>query len=293
MNLHWVRGCLVLLLMVAATSTAHAQRFLDWPLRTTAEPEAATRGAEAVFWNPAGISTGATRAEFIVADQRTPDIIGIGGFAGAGAWRLDARTTLAAGFQHIAIDDIGETSTSPLADPGAPAFSITEDQLAVGVSHALGPAVTAGAGVRYDRSDETGLAESTTALGAGFMVAPDLAGRPAAGFNILTHNGGVRYSAAAVIGKTVIQYLGVRFGYGVRGGDEMATEHRVGGTIDWRGVLAVTGGVATSRAGSERSWEPVVGASLRVSRYELGLIRETLANSFGSAYSFRMRLGLK
>ena len=286
------RASITLGLLCILTSSASAQRFLDWPLRTTAGPEAVVRGAEAAFWNPGAIFTGATRGQVIVADQRTPDLIGIGGFAAAAAWRLDARTTIAAGYQHVSIDDIGETSTSPLPDAGAPSFSISEDQVLIGASHALGPAVTAGAVVRYDRSDETGIAESTTSLGGGFLFSPSVSLRPVVGGSMVTHEGGVRYMGGAEVGSSLSSVIHVRAGYGLRGGEKQTLEHRIAVSADWRGALLLTGGVVTADSG-ERSWEPVLGASLRVSKYELGVLRETLANDFGAAYSFRLRFGFK
>ena len=285
---------LIVILLMAGTSPAFAQRILDWPLRTSAEPAAVVRGPEAAFWNPAAVIAGTGRGEVIVADQRTPSMIGISGFAAAGSWRLDERTVVAAGYQHVSIDDIGETSTSPLPDTGEPTFSISEDQVAVAASHALGTGVTAGAAVRYDRSDESGLNESSTMLGAGFLVSPLVALHPVVGASVFTQSGDVRYTAGlSLTSPRIGDDFQLRGGYGVRGGKNALTvEHRIGITGIWRELITVTGGVATAQA-AERSWEPVLGASLRVSRYELGVLRENLANNFGAAYSFRFRVGLK
>lgn len=294
MILQIARACGALVMLVALATTAPAQRILDWPLRTTAGPEAVTRGVEAAFWNPAGISSRHGRGEVLIADQRAPAEIGIGGFAAAATWRLDARTNVAAGYQHVSIDDIGETTSSPLPDNGAGTFSIAEDQIAIGVSHILGRAVSAGAGVRFDRSNETGFDESTTSLTAGFLVMPALPLRPTLGMSFQTQPNGVRYAGALEIATQVQPAVELRAGYGLRGGENMiAVEHKVGATLDWKKLVSLTGGVATASAGSDRTYEPVLGASLRVSRYELGVIREALSNDFGAAYSFRFRLGLK
>ncbi|MGQ0814956.1 MAG: hypothetical protein ACT4O1_10885 [Gemmatimonadota bacterium] len=294
MNLQLVRAAGSLVLVFAFASAACAQRVFDWPLRTSAGPEAVTRGAEAAFWNPAGITSGGGRGEVIIADQRAPDEIGIGGFAAAASWRLDARTTVAAGYQHVGIDDIGATSTSPLPDAAEPTFSVGEDQIAIGVSHLLGAALTAGGAVRHDRSNESGINETTTSLGAGFLFAPALPFRPTVGVSLLTQSGGVRYNGGIELASSLAEAVELRAGYGVRGGENtVATEHRIGATVNWRRLVTVTGGIASADAGAERSYEPLVGASLRVSRYEFGVLRETLANDFGAAYSFRFKLGLK
>jgi hypothetical protein len=292
MNLQSRQTIVALALMGSfVTSPACAQRILDWPLRTTAGPQSVMRGVEASFWNPAALAV-RSRGQALVADQRTPDAIGVTGFAAAGSWRLDARTVVGAGYQHVGIDDIGETSTSPLPDTDNPTFSISEDQLAFGASHALGVAVSAGAGVRYYRSNETGINESSTSLVAGFLINPThMSWRPVLGANLQTETGGVRYSAGAEVGLPHLATdLDLHAGYGIRGGEDMvAVEHRAALTATWRDAFIVTAGVASAAPSNERSWEPVLGASVRVSRYELGVLRETLASQFGAAYSFRFR----
>ncbi len=281
------------------SSSALAQRVFDeWPVRSGAGPDALLRGVEAVYWNPAAISTRTYRGEAFIADQRTPDIIGVNGFAGALAWRLDARTTIAAGYQHVGIDDIGETSESPLPDAGvAPTFSIGEDQIHFGATHALNEGLRAGAGFRYDRSNETGINESSTSLIAGFLFSPTnalISGvTPSAGGALVAGGDGLRWSGGVDFALSQLQDFNTRIGYGVRGGEGLAgPEHRVGVTAVWRQMLAASVGAMSGSAGEGRSWEATVGASLRVNRYELGVLREALANDFGAAYSFRLRLGI-
>lgn len=287
-----------LIIAVAATllyaAPASAQRILDWPLRTTAGPEAVTRGVEAAFWNPAALMVASGRGEAIIADQRTPDAIGLGGFAAAAAWRLDPRTTVAAGYQHVAIDDIGETSTSPIPETGELKFAIVEDQVALSAAHALGAALTAGVGVRYSRSDEWGADSSTTSLTAGFILNPALPFSPVAGVSVITQPGGVRYAGGLDVAvPTLLKDLSVRIGYGLRGGEDQTTEHRFGFTSLYRSTLGITAGLGGANAGGGSSWQPVLGASVRVNRYELGVMRENLSYGFGAAYSFRFRIGLK
>ena len=295
MILRIMRAVAMLVFTVALAAPASAQRILDWPLRTHAGAEAVTRGVEAAYWNPAAIGNDATRGEALIADQRAPASIGVGGFAAALSWRLDARTTVAAGYQHVSIDDIGGTSTSPLPDTGEPTFSVAEDQIALGVAHALGSSLSVGGGVRLDRSNEDEqLMQNTTSLSAGFLFSPVLPLRPVVGASLLTQRGGVRYSGGLEIGGAIGRDLDVRGGYGLRGGkNAVAREHRLGATVEWRQMVQVTAGVATADAGGERTYDPVAGVSLRINRYELGVLREGLANDFGAAYSFRFKVGLK
>jgi hypothetical protein len=289
----------IVLCGVSLCSDAYAQRIFDeWPVRTSAGPDALLRGVEAVYWNPGAISTHTYRGEGFVADQRTPDVIGVGGLAAAAAWRLDGRTTIAGGYQHFGIDDIGETSDSPLPDAGvAPTFSIAEDQLHFGASHALSDVLRAGAGFRYDRSNESGINESTTSLIAGFLFAPVFAPlarlQPNAGATLIAGGDGVRWSGGVDFALPALAEVTARLGYGVRGGEGLpGPEHRIGLTAAWGQLFTASGGAMSANAGEGRTWETTVGASVRVSRYELGILRESLANDFGAAYSFRLRLGI-
>ena len=290
---------LIGLCTVSWTGTASAQRvFDDWPVRTGAGPDALLRGVEAVYWNPSAITTHTYRGGVFVADQRTPDGVGVGGFAAAGAWRLDARTTIAAGYQHFGIDDIGETSESPLPDEGiSPTFSIAEDQLHFGAAHALSEGLSAGAGFRYDRSNESGIHEATTSLVTGFVFTPALATlarfQPSLGATLLARGGGIRWSGGVDFALPALADLTARLGYGARGGDGMpGLEHRIGLTGTWRQLLTASVGAMSASAGEGRSWETTFGAGLRVNRYELGVLRESLSNDFGAAYSFRLRFGI-
>ena len=281
------------------TNPATAQRVFDeWPVRTSAGPDALQRGVEAVYWNPAAIYTRTFRGEAMITDQRTPDAIGVGGFGAALAWRLDARTTIAAGYQRVSIDDIGETSESPLPDPGIPAtFSIGEDQLTLGASHSVSDVISAGAGFRYDRSDETGASLSTTSLTGGLLLRPTFAVlqrySPTAGASIIAHRDGIRWSGGVDFALPLVQDFETRLGYGARGGEGTPEiEHRVGLTGSWRSIATATVGAMSGGSGSDRAWELTFGGALRFSRYELGVLREALANDFGAAYAFRLRVGI-
>ena len=285
--------------MLTLAAPASAQRVFDeWPVRTSAGPDAVARGVEAVFWNPAAIYTRTYRGEAFIADQRTPDEIGVGGFAIAGAWRLDARTTIGAGYQHVGLDDIGETSESPLPDPGIPAtFSIGEDQVHVGAAHSLSSGFLIGAGVRLDRSDETGADSTSTSLTGGLLIRPTASFLatfdPTVGGGIVIHQDGIRWSGGVDFALPEFSTITSRVGYGLRGGDGVAEpEHRMGLSVTWRNLLTASLGAMNGSGGAEREWEATYGASLRVSRYELGVLREALANDFGAAYSFRLRVGI-
>jgi hypothetical protein len=111
--------------------------------------------------------------------------------------------------------------------------------------------------------------------------------------SIVAREGGVRWSGGVDFALPAFSDIASRLGYGVRGGDGMpGLEHRVGLSATWRQMLTASAGAMSAAAGEGRSWEATFGASLRVNRYELGVLRESLSNDFGAAYSFRLRVGI-
>jgi hypothetical protein len=161
----------------------------------------------------------------------------------------------------------------------------------------LSDVLRAGAGVQWARSNESGIHESTTSLTAGLLFTPAFrvfsAITPSAAVAVLTRTDGVRWSGGVDFALPEARELSGHIGYGVRGGEDLpGPEHRVGLTATWRGLVSASVGVMNGTGGEGRVWEPTLGASLHVNRYELGVLRESLANDFGAAYSFRLRVGI-
>ncbi|MEO5509717.1 MAG: hypothetical protein ABIS27_03750, partial [Longimicrobiales bacterium] len=106
-----IHSALILALACTALATVPAsgqQLIDDWVIRASATPDALLSGATAVFRNP-GMLTVAGRGEGVLMDLRGPGTSGVTGMGLAAAYRLDARTTIGAGFQHIGVDDIERT----------------------------------------------------------------------------------------------------------------------------------------------------------------------------------------
>ena len=127
-----------LLLGLSTAGAARAQQLLDWTMRTRADPEALAAGAEAVFWNPAGIGLLTGRGEALVAALQSSEDVGLKGLAAAGGWRLARGTAVALGYQHFCIDDIGLTGAEPPDTGGANLMSVSDDRLTLGAAQPVG-----------------------------------------------------------------------------------------------------------------------------------------------------------
>jgi hypothetical protein len=276
--------------MVAAAEPATGQRLLDeWRIRTTAGPEALARGAAAVFWNPAQLQA-VRRGEVMVADLRAPGITGVDGLAAAAAVTLDERTTLGIGYEHMGVNGIEQTTSSP--DGGVP-IDLAENRIALVAAHTVNPRMRFGALVQYTRLPDVtaGLTgeRSVIALGAGVSYRPadrlplELAGMAATEGDAVYWMGGVDLASPEV-----------RPGWRLHGqygaaGSQLApgVTHRVAVVGEWREHVELALGVASEPDGAGRALQPVLGAQLRLHRYRLGMVREELGNDFGGAWSFR------
>lgn len=285
-----VSGFAVAALMLATASQASAQRIADWPVRVSASPEAITPGLAGLFWNPAAIETAFYPRAVMILDQHTPDVLGINGLAGAGAWRVE-RTTFGFALQHVGIDDIAWTDTSPVDTLGG--FSVSETEFTVAAAHALSPSLSIGAGARYTVVDFDGDADNEIAIGVGALLRPPLPLFPLIGAFVENRGDEIRWGAAAEVRRPLAwpDYQ-VRVQYGIA--DDVSVvgiDHRIGAALDWRRTASVGASVARAREADGAAWMPLLAASLHLHRYTLGVVRESLANDFGSAYSFRLQVG--
>jgi hypothetical protein len=270
----------------AAAEPVSAQRLLDeWRVRTTAGADALARGATAVFLNPAQVVT-TGRGEATVADLRAPGLTGVDGLAAAVAVRLDGRTTLAVGYEHVDVTGLEGTTTSP--DAGAP-LDIGENRFGLAASHAIRGGARVGAMVQYTRVPPLVADRSIIAMGAGVEFTPraPLPVRVAGALGVegddFTWLGGVELGSGPFWSDWQI-----RGQYGASGGDlQPGTTHRLTAIGEWAGYLEVAAGGVIEPDGKGRSLQPVLGAELRLHRYSLGMVREQLPNQFGGAWSFR------
>lgn len=286
-------------------SPAAGQRLVDdWLVRTGAGPGALQQGPTATFWNPAGTAEQRGRGSLVILELLAPEATGVDVLALSGGWRLSERTTLAAGIQHLGVGGIDYTTTSP---DSALRLDVSQDLFAVAAASQVMKGLVVGAGAQYLRSSEwlvcnAAAADDPTsssygsdctggqlAIGVGARLrAPLPVPVTLAGF-AYTIEGGTTWGVAAEVAPNLplgswraSANAGVSGGQAVRG-----TSYRGGVATSWRDVLEVGASLVTEPDASHRQWEPVLSGVVRLSRYELGVVREWLPNSFGTVNTFR------
>lgn len=276
-------------LVCGAAPPAAGQRLLDLEPRTSAGAEAAVAGAAAVFWNPAGIGALSRRAEASVVDVRGPESTGLGGLAFAAALRLDDRTTLALGFQHAGIEGIERTSDSPLPGLGEGIIDLSEDVLSAAAARALGEAVTIGIAVHYVRGADLAQVDDAFEFGAGAAYRPELPLAPVAALSVRREEDETAWLAGVEVTplRPTAEWA-VTASYGAAaGGGERGVGHRVATGARYRDRAAFSIGAAAGDDDGGLAWSPVAAAELRLARYVIGVLRESLASDFGAVYTLR------
>lgn len=286
----WHRAAALVAAFLAAASPAAAQRLLDLPVRAWAGADAVATGAAAAFWNPATAAFVQDHGEATVFDLHAPDPTGLGAFAAAGAFRLDSLTAIAVGYHHVGIDGILQTTDSPLAEDATP-LDIGEDAVALAASRTISPVLHAGVVVRYIRAAEIAEDRSVVEFGAGVHVRPaNLPGRPALGAAARAENDGVAWNvglrATPLVGPDSSFTVGGS--WGVDGGPlRIGVSHRFAAEGTWRDRVSVALGAASEPDAEGRTWRPLASASVRVARYSLAVLRESMANDFGAVHALR------
>lgn len=269
-------------------SGAGAQRLLDWAVRTSAQPDALAGGAAAAFWNPAALGTGGYSAEVVVINLRTPEAIGLSGFAGAASAAVD-RTTFAVAYEQVNMGEITLTDDRP---DETSTLSLSEDHFTLAARRALGSNFGIGAVARYTR-DNVNNTDPVVGLGVGAHLTRPGRYAPQVGGFVISEQDVAAWGAGAEA-RLPFAPADYRVGvaYGASGRSDTFTTHRVSLSADWREYASVSGGIAREGSGDDAQWQPILAASLRFSRYALGIVRETLSNEFGAAYSFRLQVGI-
>ena len=271
-------------------SPADAQRLLQLDPRVSAASEAVITGSAAVFWNPASIMVLERRAEATVIEVRAPESTGLGGMAASVSVRLDSLTAVALGFVHVGIDGIERTSESPLPGQAEGTFDLAEDVLSAAVTRQVREGLVFGLGLHYIRAADVDRIDDAFELGAGVDYRSSLPLTPTFAFAMRLEED--RAAWLAGIELTPIrepdgEWL-VTASYGAAGGGHRRdVGHRVAAGAHWNERIAVSAGFAGDPDGDGVSWAPVASAELRLSRYGLGVLRESLPNDFGAVYALR------
>ena len=279
--------------LTCMATPVRAQRMVEWPVRTTAGAEVLTTGASAVFWNPALIAPSYARGEATIVDLNLPDATGASALAVGGAYWLDERTAVAVGYEHIGVDDIPLTDDSPREGDANPTFSVGDDVFTAAAARLISPWLRIGAAARYVRPTETEERDAIIGLGAGAAVQASLPFAPVLAASVFSED------------ESTTWYAGVGASAPVRGDDwragasyGLARErgaqgigHRAALSATWRGAATLAIGADGEDDAEGIQWTPVASLDLRISRYQLGVMRSVLPNEFGAAYAFRLGIG--
>jgi len=280
-------------LSAGSGSAAHAQRLVDWPVRVSVGAEASISGAGAVFWNPAALRREELLVDALLVDVRTPGDLGVRSLGAAATYSVQ-RTTFGVGYRHASVDGIPLTEGPPVT--GTPTeISVGEDEFILAATQALNPGISIGATARYLRTAFSDVDENGLAIGAGVDLHPALPWKLQLSGFAFSESDGLAWGVGAEV--EVPRWLGAdyafRASYGARGNDrEPAMLHRVAGMLEWRNRATIGAALVREPDVENASWQPALAASLRLSRYTVGIVREQLPNDFGATYALRLQFGL-
>ncbi len=286
-------------LVLLLAGAARAQELLgDWTFRTRVEPEALSQGAEAVFWNPAGLGFNPGRGDAVVAALQSSQAIGLKGFAAAAARTLKRGTAVGVGYQHFGVDDIGRADNvdRPEDDGTATLINVGEDRLTLSAAQPLAHLGWAGVMAEYDRSSMGTGTTSGVALGAGVILRGGGRLQPQLGASGMTLSGDTRWHTGVGIRLPVDGPSGfaLRASYGLSGQSARPglLDHRVALSASWRDRLLLSAGALASSTGFDNTIVPTGLAEFRVNRYSLGVVHESVANGFGGVTSVHLGVRL-
>lgn len=275
-------------LLLSVASPAVAQRLLDLPVRAWAGADATVRGAAAVFWNPAAIAP-MGQIEAVVFDVLAPDPTGLEGFAAAASFHVDSATVVAVGWHHVGVDGILRTTDSPLVEDATP-LDLGEDAFALAASRSIGEILQAGVMARYVHASEIAEDRAVVEFGGGILLTPSMRFRPVFGAAVRAEREGAAWTAGLDVtpfGRPGdVWQAGASWGMD-SGPLRIGTTHRLSINGAWRDYVQLSVGAAGEPGVEGRTWTPIGGATLRLSRYALGILREEMPNDFGASHAFR------
>lgn len=272
--------------VLAGTSSVAGQRLLDdWLVRTGAGPAALQTGPAAAFWNPAGLAAQRTRASVVLLEMLAPEATGVDGLALAGGWRLDERTTVSGGYQHFSVGEMDRTETSPEGTR----LDIAQDLFVAAAARQLNERLHVGASAHFLHSSAALATPDQVSLGLGARYELPLPVPALATAYAQAHDERVIWGAGVELApKLPLAEWQTALLLGASGGRAVVgTTYRGGVRAGWRELLEVAGGLVAEPDAAGREWEPELSALVRLNRYELGVVREWLPNSFGTVHTFR------
>lgn len=259
----------------------------DWPIRTAPQPEAVLTGAGAVFWNPGGlVAEVGTQQEAWMLHVDGPDVTGVRGVGVAGVFDLPQGIRGSIGYWHLGIHDIPRTTTSPHQGTGE--ISITEDVALLSLAYSPWSRGGVGGAIRFSRGAAGGDSKSQASGEVGIHHHSTFPWSPRLGLVFrgiggdFKTMGGVEANPATLASGRIP----IRVGYGIQLGDQFGwTDHRFSLRGSWKDQLNL--GLGMSYLGADNGWTPLWMAGADLGRYSISILREALANDFGSVHFFQ------
>lgn len=281
-------GALALLLANAAPPAA-AQTVLDWPLLLEARPVPLVTGAGGVLGSPAGLAFLAPRAEGLVSDLETPEVMGLRAVTLAAALRVYDGWTVGAAYRHIGLGDMLRTDGPPMGGVVVP-FEVGEDVFALAVGRRFGP-LAAGASARLDApaADLGGDDAWSGTVGATYApTLPVVALRMGGMLELGRDDARLAAAAELAVPPLLANRLTLAVAYGTRDTGTLGFSHTVVATGIWQGTFELQMGVDAQPGAHGTTLAPAMAALVHVGRYDLGIVREALPNDFGAALHYRL-----
>ena len=270
------------LAVLLSTSPLAAQRLLDWPVRTGADPEAISAGAGAVFWNPAGAAWLDRRGEALLVDIRGPASAHVGGFAAAASVRTVDPVVFAVGFHRLGLAGIERTTRSP--DSQGQLLDVSENVFRAVTAWTVADVLAVGLVLEHWRSHPGG---SGSRLGAGTMIRVGGRWRPAIGVAAYAGPGSPRWFTGAEIRRSVSAGgpAEIVAAYGMTQDSRLSVRgHRGMVAAEWNDRVRVAAGIAAEPSGTMIHVDPLIEARVRIGSFTLSVLREELASGFGAAH---------
>ncbi len=275
------------LVVCALPLGVEGQLIFDWPLRAAPQPEPVVTGAGAVFWNPGSLipEVGTSREVFIIHVDG-PDATGVGGVALSGVTDLPMGFHAGVGYWHLGVKDIPRTTTSPHHEIGE--INVSEDVMVVSLARSLAGLVGIGGGFRLQRGTAGEEARSRIEGEIGVHHQSGLPLSPRFGLTLRGLGGELKPHAGTEVSLPPLasSRIPIRVGYGVQTDGKLKPEdHRISLRGSWMDQVHL--GTGFSYLGEGNGWTSLWMIGAEIGRFSVSILRESLANGFGSIHFFQ------
>ena len=174
--------------------------------------------------------------------------------------------------------------------PGERLAYIGQDLFAAAVAHSIA-GFRIGASAQYARSSDILNQDDAVRLGIGLHYALPIAAVPITLAGTAQSQDETTLWSAAVRAAPRLPFQDWTAGatYGAAGETAVdGVSHRLTAHAVWRELVTIEGGAVREAESGGHTMTAIGSIGVRVNRYELGVVRESLANAFGAVHTFRI-----